>query len=125
MTQKLQHLDATQDNDTSDSRNVAGSTNTGTSIQLSSSHPNVDSASDNDTSERPVREKLKKTSLASLPRDNVMSPRAHTEPERDDSMLTDHPEEESVPKERSTGVFPGPRGRPLRKRSFDDIESSL
>lgn len=122
MTQKLQHLDATQDNDTSDSRNVAGSTNTGTSIQLSSSHPNVDSASDNDTSERPVREKLKKTSLASLPRDNFMSPRAHTEPERDDSMLTHHPEEESVPKERSTGVFPGPRGRPLRKRSFDDIE---
>lgn len=122
MTQGLQHLDATQNNDTSEPRNVFGSTSTGTSIQLSSTHLTVDSASDNDTSERPVREKLKKTSLASLPRDSFTSPRAHTEPERDDVMLTHHAEEDPVPNEQSTGVRPGTRGRPLRKRSFDDIE---
>lgn len=116
MTQELQHLDAAQDNGTSEPRNLVGTTSTGTSIQLSSTHLTVDSASDNDTSERPVREKLKKTSLASLPRDNLMSPRAHTEPERDDAMLTHH---DVAP---TTGVCPGPRGRPLRKRSFDDIE---
>lgn len=124
MTQKLQHLDATQDYDTSEPRNVVGSASTSTSIQFSSTHLIVDSASDNDTSERPVREKLKKTSLASLPRDNFMSPRAHTEPERDDAMLTHHAEEDSVPNEQPTSVCPGPRGRPLRKRSFDDLEPS-
>lgn len=122
MTQELEHHDATQDNDTSVPRNVFGNTSTGTSIQVSSTHLNVDSASDNDTSERPVREKLKKTSLASLPKDNLTSSRAHTEPERDDAMLTDHAEEDSVPNEQSTGMCPGSRGRPLRKRSFDDIE---
>lgn len=116
MTQELQHLDAAQDNGTSDPRNLVGTTSTGTSVQPSSTHPTVDSASDNDTSERPVREKLKKTSLASLPRDNLMSPRAHTEPERDDAMLMHHDVAST------TGVCPGPRGRPLRKRSFDDIE---
>lgn len=119
MTQELQHLDVAQDNGTSEPRNLVGTISTGTSIQLSSTHLTVDSASDNDTSERPVREKLKKTSLASLPRDNFMSPRAHTESERDDAMLTHH---EVTPNEQTTGVCPGPRGRPLRKRSFDDIE---
>lgn len=119
MTQELQHLDAAQDNSTSKPRNLVGTTGTGTSIQPSSTHLTVDSASDNDTSERPVREKLKKTSLASLPRDNLMSPRAHTESERDDAMLTHH---DVAPNEQTTGVCPGPRGRPLRKRSFDDIE---
>lgn len=119
MTQELQHLDTAQDNGTSEPRNLVGTTSTGTSIQLSSTHIIVDSASDNDTSERPVREKLKKTSLASLPRDNLMSPRAHTESERDDAMLTHH---DMARDEQTTGVRPGPRGRPLRKRSFDDIE---
>lgn len=119
MTQELQHLDAAQNNGTSEPRNLVGTTSTGTSIQLSSTHLTVDSASDNDTSERPVREKLKKTSLASLPRDNLMSPRAQTEPERDDAMLTHH---DVAPNEQATCVYPGPRGRPLRKRSFDDIE---
>lgn len=116
MTQELQHLDAAQDNGTSEPRNLVDTTSTGTSVQLSSTHLTVDSASDNDTSERPVREKLKKTSLASLPRDNLMSPRAHTEAERDDAMLMHHDVAST------TGVCPGPRGRPLRKRSFDDIE---
>lgn len=116
MTQELQHLDAAEDNGTSEPRNLVGTTSTGTSVQLSSTHLAVDSASDNDTSERPVREKLKKTSLASLPRDNLMSPRAHTEPERDDAMLTHHDVASTA------GVCFVPRGRPLRKRSFDDIE---
>lgn len=34
-------------------------------------HPNTDSASDNETGERPVREKLKKASIASMPRDSL------------------------------------------------------
>lgn len=122
MTQELQHVDATRDNDSFEPRDVAGSTSTSTSIQLSSTHLTVDSASDNDTSERPVREKLKKTSLASMPRDNFMSPRTHTELGRDDAMLTHHIEEDSIPNEQTTGACPGPRGRPLRKRSFDDLE---
>ena len=37
-------------------------------------HPNTDSASDNETSERPVREKLKKTSIASMPQDSLLCP---------------------------------------------------
>lgn len=35
-------------------------------------HPNTDSASDNETSERPVREKLKKASIASVPKDSLL-----------------------------------------------------
>lgn len=77
--------------------------------------------SDNDGSERPVREKLKKTSIAGLSThgkkdENVKadivsadSSAGEDENGREDTMLTD--------------TTPPSRGRPARKRSFDDLQN--
>ncbi|KAL8934401.1 MAG: hypothetical protein Q9216_005934 [Gyalolechia sp. 2 TL-2023] len=90
-------------------------------------HFNIaDSAKDNDTSERPVREALKKTSIASMPRNDpaTKAPKA----------IVDH-DSTTEPTERqgrdSTGKqtpspTSEPRGRLSRKRSYDDtIEAGI
>ncbi|KAI4123384.1 MAG: hypothetical protein LQ338_005281 [Usnochroma carphineum] len=79
-----------------------------------------DSASDNETGERPVREKLKKTSIASMPRNEPSARQLDTTIE---SISTSKPE---IPPGRSTSdnETPSPtsesRGRLSRKRSYDD-----
>lgn len=84
--------------------------------------------SDNDGSEKPIREKLKKASIAGLSThakangDKVQSGDANVETsareeeedeekgtDRGDTMLTDN--------------IPSSRGRPARKRSFDDLQN--
>lgn len=55
---------------------VAGVADTGHHHVQDTNHlqpTTTDSASDNDTSERPVREKLKKTSIASMPRNDAVA----------------------------------------------------
>ena len=82
-----------------------------------------DSASDNDASERPVREKLKKTSIASMPKNGETIPCS-------DPVVGDSPSMASIPAEHETiyDRYPssagGHRGRLPRKRSHDDLEAA-
>jgi Ran-binding protein 3 len=82
----------------------------------------VSGGSDNDGAEKPVREKLKKTSIAGLSTHGkstddkvrpdsveVESSAGEEEKDQEDSMLTD--------------TTPSSRGRPTRKRSFDDLRN--
>ena len=82
----------------------------------------VESASDNDTGERPVREKLKKTSIATLPKYGVTATSADNPVNDDDPMGPLHTVSKASsnvkPTDRDT------RGRPTRKRSFDDLEAT-
>lgn len=92
-------------------------------ISNQSLRPATDSASDNDASERPVREKLKKTSIASIPKSDSNHPRSDFAVEPDPSTAAEKLGESSF--EGHDVVKPGieSRGRPLRKRSFDDLEA--
>ena len=82
----------------------------------------TDPASDNDTSERPVREKLKKTSIASIPKHDVTLVKGETEVQEDHNMLPENDEELLQPT--NTESEAEPRGRPARKRSLDDLEAA-
>ncbi|KAL8737037.1 MAG: hypothetical protein Q9181_002080 [Wetmoreana brouardii] len=84
-------------------------------------HPSThDSASDNDTSERPVREKLKKTSIQSMAK-NGSAP-ASSGPPMDHSSNTnpERPQEQGSPSNRTPSPASESRGRLSRKRSYDD-----
>ena len=98
-------------------------------ILSSSFHQTTDSTSDNDTSERPVREKLKKTSIASMPKNDLVDQRTGDDEENDvvankDSSLSQHLDKQSSANREPIDTSAGPRGRPLRKRSFDDLEAA-
>ena len=81
----------------------------------------IESASDNDASERPVREKLKKTSIATLPKYGVIAGSADDPAEVDDRMTT--LATVSKPSSDVESTDQDTRGRPTRKRSFDDLEA--
>lgn len=84
--------------------------------------PATDSISDNDTSEKPVREKLKKTSLASMSGHTIgrqeRAPKANEEDSPPDYMHKD-----SSPGKDTNAKGVEPRGRPVKKRSFDDLDT--
>ena len=94
--------------------------------------PSTDSASDNDASERAAREKLKKTSIASISQHAMAGHESATvvqDPkfEADDDLVAmpgkipkDHAPENEQPKP----DVDASRGRPVRKRSFDDLEAA-
>lgn len=93
-------------------------------------HPTGDSASDGDAGERPVREKLKKTSIASIPKYGIMLAETEAEAPADIVMLSQENEEHQTPgpqlpttsvELRSTGVD---RGRAVRKRSPEDLDAA-
>ena len=82
---------------------------------------NKDHATDNEASEGPVREKLKKTSIASIPREagspvvdevsqSEASPTIAEVLESSEPATTESLEREAID-----------RGRPIKKRSFDDL----
>lgn len=83
-----------------------------------------DSASDNEASERPVREKLKKTSIASMPRNDAIAKSIDAKVE---SILSTR-SEDSQQRSSSDDETPSPksesRGRLSRKRSYDDTIDS-
>ncbi len=83
-----------------------------------SQQPTSASTSDNDTSEKPVREKLKKASLASISKITTVAEPPTTQPTDSVSAPAD-----AVPVADNPKVGKS-RGRPIRKRSFDDLESS-
>lgn len=118
MTRTIQRQDSAQDTSLSQSRATEGSSRISTSSLQA-----TDSASDNDTSERPVREKLKKTSIASIPKNGLVSPRAHMETAQGDAMSIQHLEEHQVAEKETIDPSVGSRGRSLRKRSFEDFET--
>lgn len=118
MTRTIQRQDSAQDTSLSQSKATEGSSRISTSSLRA-----TDSASDNDTSERPVREKLKKTSIASIPKNGLVSPRAHMETAQGDAMSIQHVEEYQVAEKETIDPSVGSRGRSLRKRSFEDFET--
>ena len=120
MTRTIQRQDSAQDTSLSQSRVAEGCSR----ITPSSLHKATDSASDNDTSERPVREKLKKTSIASIPKNGRVSPRAHMEMAQGDAMSTHHMEEDPGAEKEPAEPSVDSRGRSLRKRSFEDFETT-
>ena len=82
----------------------------------------VDPVSDNEAGEKPVREKLKKTSLASMSSPVVERKekafRAHEENSGPDGLCRDLSLEKKIDLKSVE-----PRGRPVRKRSFDDLDA--
>lgn len=94
--------------------------------------PSTDSASDNDTSERAAREKLKKTSIASISQHAMVGHDSATavqdpEPKADDDVVTmpgSIPEDHAPTNEQTKPDVDANRGRPVRKRSFDDLEAA-
>ena len=80
--------------------------------------PNKDHATDNEASEGPVREKLKKTSIASIPRQagSPLVDEAEASPTIAEVLEGSKPvTTESLEREAMS------RGRPIKKRSFDDL----
>lgn len=81
----------------------------------------ADSASDNDAGERPVREKLKKTSIASMPRNDPATNAFKTEVEQTSPTQPNELQElDSTDKQTPSPIIES-RGRLSRKRSYDDI----
>lgn len=120
MTRTIQRQDSAQDTSLSQSKVTEGTSR----ISTSSLHGATDSASDNDTGERPVREKLKKTSIASIPKNELVSPRAHMETAQGDAISNQYVEEDPVMEKDIIDPSVGSRGRSLRKRSFEDFETT-
>ncbi|MCJ1378355.1 hypothetical protein MMC17_001452 [Xylographa soralifera] len=88
--------------------------------------PSGDSASDGDAGERPIREKLKKTSIASIPKYGIAEANAtpdESEEHPDTVMASQEATEETLPQIQPVGVEVIERGRPHKKRSFDDIDA--
>ena len=115
MTQK-DHRQQTDPGDVSNlPRDV--STNPPTSLK-----PTTESISDNDTSEKPVREKLKKTSLASMS-SHIVGRQERKSKENEETSAPDHIHNDSSPERLTKKIDVEPRGRPVKKRSFDDLDT--
>lgn len=88
-------------------------------------HPNTDSASDNETSERPVREKLKKASIASVPKDCSLYSATGIGADEDNNFRhvgsSIIPEHTSSPAKRYEASVNGCHARAERNRSYDDL----
>lgn len=119
MTRSTQRQSSAQNNGPQRPSNTTSMPST-TSATLSTKE--IESASDNDTSERPVREKLKKTSIATLPKYGVTAASAD-DPVDDDDRMAALPTGSKTSSDVDT-ADQGIRGRPTRKRSFDDLEAT-
>lgn len=120
MTRSTQGQSSAQNNGPQEPSNATSIPSTSTATL---STKEIESASDNDTGERPVREKLKKTSIATLPKYGVAAAASADNPVDDDnSMAPRHTASKT-----SSNAVPTDhdiRGRPTRKRSFDDLEAT-
>ena len=94
--------------------------------------PSTDSASDNDASERAAREKLKKTSIASISQHAMVGHDSamvlqDPGPKADDDLVAmpgSAPKDHAPANEQTKPDVDATRGRPVRKRSFDDLEAA-
>ena len=95
-------------------------------ISMDPSHslrPNADAVSDNDTSEKPVREKLKKTSIASMS-GHIVGIQEIASRATEETSAQAHVHRDSSPEKELNKKGVKSRGRPMRKRSFDDLDTS-
>lgn len=115
MTQTNQRQDIAPDSVSTLPRDV--STSPSTSLR-----PTADSISDNDTGEKPVREKLKKTSLASMS-SHIVERQERALKANEESSAPDYMHRDSSPEKESNKKGVELRGRPVRKRSFDDLDT--
>ena len=92
------------------------------SLHVQGYHPDPDFPSDNETSEKPLREKLKKTSLASIPKHNTPGLRVRDQEGMIGVTPTEDVATETLENAGPTKEFTEPRGRQMRKRSHDDAE---
>ena len=106
MTQSLTPPTPSQDEPPTELRNAPDS-------RAGSRLPTPEKASDNDTSEKPVVEKLKHTSIAPNSQYTEIIENDNFAPRRSPS------ETNSTALDTTSG-----RGRPVKKRSFDDLESA-
>ncbi len=81
--------------------------------------PTADSISD---SEKPVREKLKKTSLASMS-NHIVGRQERAFKANEENSAAHHMHRDSSPENQTNKKGVEPRGRPLKKRSFDDLDT--
>lgn len=86
------------------------------------SRPITESNSDNDTSEKPVREKLKKTSLASMS-NHILGRQERAARANEEKSEPGHMHRDSSPEKDTEKKRVEPRGRPVKKRSFDDLDT--
>ena len=84
--------------------------------------PTTDSISDNDTSEKPVREKLKKTSLASMS-SHIVGRQERALQANEEKPAPDHMHRDSSVEKDLDKKAVETRGRPLEKRSYDDLDT--
>ena len=84
--------------------------------------PTTDSLSDNDNGEKPVREKLKKTSLASMS-NHLVERQERTIKSNGEKFEPDHEDRDASPGKDIDKNTVEPRGRPVKKRSFDDLDT--
>ena len=87
-------------------------------------HPIGDSASDGDVGERPVREKLKKTSIASIPKYGITSVEMCAEEQADTFMKSQGEEGDQALGQQPTEAGIERRGRTIRKRSLEVFDAT-
>lgn len=88
----------------------------------SSLKPTSESTSDNEASEGPVREKLKKTSIASIPRQTGPSEGGRANEAETTPTIAHVLANDAQATEEGSSPDTADRGRPTRKRSFDDLD---
>ena len=85
-------------------------------------HHDQESPSDNETSEKPLREKLKKASLASIPKQMTPGLRARDQEGMVGVIQTEDEVKDISENKDNTNEFTEPRGRQMGKRSHEDVE---
>jgi Ran-binding protein 3 len=98
--------------------NGASETNLETKLLSDNQRDAIAEASDGDGGERPVREKLKKTSIASLAQYTNSRTNAAVQPDELSSTTDSRGEQADIANDAGGAM----RGRPARKRSFDDLQ---
>lgn len=123
MTKTMQGQDFTQHSVS----NKSGDKCASSIAQNASQFIRTASTSDNETGEKPIREKLKKTSIASIPRNDLSNLR---DDDTSESVLKNDRAESSqdfrqdqMSVDKFAEIVNGGRGRSLRKRSFDDLDT--
>ena len=87
-------------------------------------HPAPETTSDNDVEEKPIREKLKKTSIASISQYAKSKEQTGSETQNDPTKVpSSFSPRQNLGDVEDRVEVDGLRGRPVRKRSFDDLEA--
>ena len=117
MTQTNYSQDSEEDNDSIKPRHPP-------SVPSDPLDPHPETTSDNDANEKPVREKLKKTSIASISKHAVKTQEILQMTDENDVIdLASVKLKSVIDHERSGTDDDATRGRAIKKRSFDNFET--